>query len=143
MLKIELEYGNTNFTPGEKLKGTVSWQLESTQEPLEVHLLWRTSGKGTEDIKVVESLTVDLTGTQGDHEFEISMPAGPYSFDGPIISLEWVIEAVCGDEVSEQGIQLSLTGYPVAMKEVEDPEAFKFKKKNKWGKMRDYTQLGK
>ena len=53
-LSIQLESDKTAFRPGDRVAGTVSWQLEEQPKQVELRLLWYTQGKGDEDAGLVE-----------------------------------------------------------------------------------------
>ncbi len=81
------------FSPGETIRGTVSWN--GTEEvAAEVRLFWFTSGRGDRDVGIVDSLPFPQQRRSGSHEFSFSLPAGPYSFSGTLISLSWAVEAI-------------------------------------------------
>jgi hypothetical protein len=76
----------------------IVWSLKITGDisrwPIEVRLFWYTQGKGTRDVEVVDSLRVDNPEPSGHTRFSFQLPAGPYSFSGRLITLDWAIEAV-------------------------------------------------
>lgn len=77
--------------PGGHIQGEVLWDLEEDPEEVTLSLGWWTSGKGTRDEEIVDSLQWgDLR--IGKERFSFHMPAGPYSFSGKLISVEWGLE---------------------------------------------------
>ena len=91
-LEIQIEQDRTAFTPGEEIAGSAKWQLDNSQEYLELTLYWRTEGKGTQDIGIVETLRFDNPESFGEREFKLRLPSGPYSFSGKLISIIWAFE---------------------------------------------------
>jgi hypothetical protein len=93
-LLIQVADGRTSFRPGESLSGTVAWRLEENVEFVELRLLWYTSGKGTQDVDVVDRRTFSTPPRNGQRPFTFNLPDGPYSFSGKLISLIWAMELV-------------------------------------------------
>jgi hypothetical protein len=78
----------------ELLAGEFEWQLDQPAKSLELHLLWFTRGKGTQDVKVVDQQRLDSPPLRGERSFSFTLPAEPYSFSGRLISLVWALELV-------------------------------------------------
>ena len=95
-LEIKTRDDRTVFLPGEKLAGQVMWRLESPPGTAELRLFWRTEGKGTKDVNIVDKITFDNPRQQGVRDFQFQLPDGPYSFSGRLISLVWALELVLG-----------------------------------------------
>jgi hypothetical protein len=93
-LTIEIAEGRSAFAPGDKLAGTLRWQLPAQPKGLELRLFWYTEGKGTRDSAVVDLLRVDAPAATGNQRFEFVLPDGPFSFSGKLISLIWAVELV-------------------------------------------------
>ena len=93
-LKIKTELDNLVYTPGEILRGQVYWDIDlvKNSDGGEVRLFYYTSGKGTQDVKVINTLSVPATSTKGNQKFEFTLPSEPYSFSGKLISLIWALE---------------------------------------------------
>jgi hypothetical protein len=111
-LEISTEGGRLAFHPGEELRGTASWSLDAPPTKVELRLFWRTEGKGSQDVGVVETLSFDGAGPEERREFRLRLPPGPYSFSGKLISLIWALELVAepGADAGRQDITLSPTG---------------------------------
>ena len=58
-LSIYFRGDKTAFAPGETVHGAVQWSLQTQPRALELSLFWYTAGKGTRDVGVVETLTID------------------------------------------------------------------------------------
>src|SRR5436190_19173698 len=93
-LQIQLAGNNDHFAPGEKLCGVVHWQLDFPPESAELRLLWYTQGKGTQDLQVIDVANFDAPARSGDFEFEFTLPAGPHSYSGKLISIRWTLELI-------------------------------------------------
>ncbi len=107
-LEIITEGGVTGFVPGETLRGEVTWAGVSAPGKLELQLLWYTEGKGTRDGQVVASRTIETAGASGRSPFEFTLPGGPYSYSGRLISILWALEVVAtpGKEMSRIQIEV-------------------------------------
>lgn len=113
MISLRLEEGRTAYSPGETLRGYVSWGVLAPQRALEVRLFWHTSGKGTRDVGIASVHRVgspDLRGT--DRPFRFVLPRAPWSFAGNLVRLAWGVEAVLlpGEEAAAIGIIVAPEG---------------------------------
>jgi hypothetical protein len=113
MLTLQTTDGGMWFKPGELVEGRASWHLEEEAEAIEVRLFWYTSGKGTQDVEVARSLSVDQPGTSGHRDFNIRVPEGPYSFSGKLITLAWAIELVALPTGETERLDLRIGWQPV------------------------------
>jgi hypothetical protein len=93
-LRIELAGGRTGFKAGEPLSGRVSWQLADQPTSVELRLFWYTSGKGTQDVSVVNSTVFPTPRSADQRDFTLPLPREPYSFSGTLISLVWALELI-------------------------------------------------
>jgi hypothetical protein len=120
-LEIATEEGRSGFHPGEELRGTASWSLDAPPTKVELRLFWRTEGKGSQDVGVVETLSFDDAGPEERREFRFRLPPGPYSFSGKLISLIWALELVAepGADAGRQDITLSPTGREILLSSAE------------------------
>ncbi len=116
-LDIELRDSKTSYAPGETVRGAVQWNLQANPRRLDLSLLWYTAGKGTRDVGVIETLAIDNPGSLGSKDFTFTLPHGPYSFSGKLISLIWVMELTCspGDQTVRQEITVSPTGREIVL----------------------------
>ena len=94
-LSIHFRGDKTAFTPREAVQGAIQWSLEANPRSLELSLFWYTAGKGTRDVGVVETLTFHHPGASGSKAFAFTLPDGPYSFSGKLVSLIWALELTC------------------------------------------------
>ena len=114
---IEIADKRTGFAPGETLDGAVSWQLEAPPRQVFVRLFWFTRGKGDEDLEVVSETLFDEPRAVETRLFSLPLPQSPYSFNGGLVSLAWVLEAGAEgvDAVFRQEIVISPSGNPVSL----------------------------
>jgi hypothetical protein len=127
-LSVDIRDNKTAFAPGETLEGTIQWNLESPPRRLKLSLFWYTSGKGTRDVGVAQSLNIDDPGAFGTREFDFALPDGPYSFSGKLISLIWAVELTCspGSDTVRKEITLSPSGQEITLGEVPTQERLPF-----------------
>jgi hypothetical protein len=117
--EIQIEDNKTDFRLGEEIRGSILWNFSGIPEPLELTLFWRTEGKGTKDIGVIETISIETAGASGQKEFKFMAPAGPYSFSGKLISIIWALElaTVNGKDSQRKDLVISPTGQTVVCKE--------------------------
>ncbi len=110
-MAIEVHDGANAFLPGEVVEGTVSWQLDQPARAAELRLFWYTQGKGDQDVGVVSTVSFANPGLQDRRAFRVSLPGGPFSFSGKLISLAWALELVVepGSRASRTEITVSPT----------------------------------
>jgi|CXWL01.1.fsa_nt_gi hypothetical protein len=92
--ELLLDARRTDFLPGETLSGTAAWQLDAPPESVEIRLFWYTEGRGDQDVGIIDSVAVDRPETNDRRSFAFTLPAGPPSCSGALISLIWAIEVV-------------------------------------------------
>jgi hypothetical protein len=109
-IRIETRDGVNAFLPGETVEGTVGWHFDVPAKSVELRLLWYTEGKGDQDVTVVESVPLPNPGRDEVRQFQIRLPAGPFSFSGRLISLVWALEAVA--EPGSRAERLPITVSP-------------------------------
>jgi hypothetical protein len=116
-LDIILDEEKTVYAPGEVLHGSMEWSLDEMPRSLELSLFWYTSGKGTRDVGVIDTRRLDSPGALGRKDFSFTLPDGPYSFSGKLISLIWALELTCspGSDISRQEITVSPTGREILL----------------------------
>jgi len=117
-LRVELAGGRTAFTPGEPLAGRVSWRGVDQPSSAELRLFWYTSGKGTQDVGIVETLTFAAPRPDDGRDFTLPLPREPYSFSGHLISVVWALELLIepGGYVERREFVLSPTGKEVVLR---------------------------
>ena len=122
-LHIELDGGAAAAAvlPGRAVTGHIAWQLDEDRQWLELRLLWHTEGKGTRDGELVQTHRITSPATSGREPFSFTLPTGPYSFSGSLISVVWALELVGDDEQHAQRLELTLSphGREIELREVE------------------------
>jgi len=111
-LVIQIRDSKTAFSPRESVMGEVSWQLDAAPKSAELRLLWRTSGRGSPDVGIVESVTFENPQATETRPFAFTLPEGPYSFSGALITLRWGLELV-----TDPGDQTACVDFVVAPEE--------------------------
>ena len=126
-LAIEFENDRRSFEPGEEISVMLSWNLESPHQAIELRAVWNTEGKGTTDLGIEHSITIDSPDSTGSRRMSFTLPEAPYSFSGHLISLVWALELVV--KPSEQSCRKEFTMAPgaaeVILRPVEQPGRFK------------------
>jgi hypothetical protein len=122
-LQIHTPEGQTDFEPGAPIDVDVSWDFESPPESLELRVVWNTAGKGTTDLSVVQSQTIESPTPRDSRRLTIALPSAPYSFSGKLVSLIWALELVAlpGKESTRQEIVVAPAGREVVLRPVEKP----------------------
>ncbi len=116
-LKITLHDDKTVFVPRETIRGVIEWNLDAGPKRLDLSLFWYTAGKGTRDVGMVHNVWFDDPGARGSKDFSFTLPDGPYSFSGRLISVIWAIELTRspGSETTRREITLSPTGKEILL----------------------------
>lgn len=131
-INIEVEYNNTEYTPGETISGKILWNGESKkkQNTVLLHLLYCTETKSGESSEVVDVLEFPLE--QKSAAFSFVLPDEPYSFTGKNVSLNWYLEALLPKGKVSTNYKFTLThnGKEILLTEVENA-ASKKKIKNR------------
>jgi hypothetical protein len=107
--------GRQNRRPGETVEFSALWALQKQPASIEARLFWFTRGKGTEDVEVVAKSEAPAPAIAGEHVFRFTLPAGPYSFSGKLISLLWAVELVAGNESARSEFVLAPEGREIAL----------------------------
>lgn len=119
MIKLQIKQQDLadGYRQGDEIAGTVRWELEEVPKSVELQLFWFTSGKGTEDIQIADTIYLENPLMQEERDFSFICPEGPYSFSGSLISLQWAIEAIVepSEETSRKVIVISHTGNEVEL----------------------------
>lgn len=89
---IQLNTPEFRFEPGDRLEGVATWRLDRPMTALEVRLIWYTLGKGTTDTGYACANRVERPPDEGRQPFSFTLPKGPYSFSGKLVSLCWALE---------------------------------------------------
>lgn len=109
--RITLQLNRDRLTPGETLAGRVHWQLERAPSKVSIRLFWKTSGKGTEDVGLVDERRVASPAAQQRMDFSFQLPLEPYSFEGRLVSLTWGVEVIAGKSVAAATFVMAPDGH--------------------------------
>lgn len=114
---IFIDVEKTLYAPGETIRGKVLWALGERPKRLKISLGWWTEGKGTRDAEVIAESEWATDETAGERTFDFSVPEGPYSFQGHLITLQWALEVTVeqGPEAEILDLVISPTGVPVEL----------------------------
>ena len=93
-LAIQFDDDRTAFEPGETITVSTEWTLDDEPESIDLRLVWNTVGKGTTDIGVEKTISLETPGQSGSRSVELELPDAPYSFSGKLVSLVWALELV-------------------------------------------------
>jgi hypothetical protein len=94
------------------VRAEVRWSADRAPEGVEVRLLWETRGQGDREEGVAESVQVPLPATSGEEVVELTLPRGPWSYEGRLLQIVWLVDAVLwpSGEQSRCELVLSPTG---------------------------------
>jgi hypothetical protein len=93
-LQVEIAGQRTAFAPGEEVEVQMQWNLDTPAEAVELRLVWNTTGRGTSDLAVVNTIRFDTPQQSESRRERLRLPDSPYSFAGKLISLVWALELV-------------------------------------------------
>jgi len=121
---IHFDEGKTEFRPGETISGTITWYTPPSAESIVLRLYWFTSGRGTQDIGVVQKRTwpASFTGSAGCERFAFVLPDEPYSFSGTYISLTWALKIIAlpNEESFKKDFVVSPTGKEIGLDNIRN-----------------------
>jgi hypothetical protein len=107
-LELGLEEGQTVFEPGGRVTGVAAWSARRAAPGMELRLSWATRGPGGRDFKIVETIPFRQALASERRPFILTLPLGPYSFRGSLISLEWMLELVALPGEEKAGIAITI-----------------------------------
>jgi hypothetical protein len=108
-MSIEIKDGKEAFGPGDSMDGSVTWDLETVPDMVELRLIWFTKGKGDQDYGVVATEQFRSPRASEMRQFNFTLPTGPYSFSGRLISLIWALELVVYPEKEAHRVELVMS----------------------------------
>lgn len=116
-IQVDTAEGRLSFVPGDTVEGVASWHLDSPPESVELRLVWYTEGKGDQDLQIVQTVSFAQPGADDRRAFRVTLPAGPYSFSGKLISLAWALEVVAepGSRAGRAALVVSPTGREILL----------------------------
>ncbi len=116
-LRIQLRSQDGACEPGAVLDVPIEWRFEEQQSALELRIVWNTSGKATENLRVAERTVIDHPPLQGSQTVSVQLPLAPYSFSATLVSIIWAVElvAVPSQVSTRQEIVIAPQGREVSM----------------------------
>ncbi len=114
-IKIHLTDDRTTYTPEQTIRGKLEWQLDDRPRAIELQLIWQTEGKGTKDADAAVVQRWDSPAPSDELSFELTVPPGPLSYHGSMISILWTLEALAvkPHAVASCGITISTAGQAI------------------------------
>jgi hypothetical protein len=93
-LELALEHGRTAFEPGGRVGGVASWSASSPPPGMELRLSWTLTSKGGRDLRIADTIPLPEPGASERRPFVLTLPSGPYSFRGALLTLAWTLDLV-------------------------------------------------
>ncbi len=115
-LRIDLDGDGRWHRPWGTVAGRAVWRLDEPAEAVELRLFWHTTGKGTEDVEIVEAFRFEPAGVADERAFSFRLPDGPYSFSGALITLAWALELVAIPSGRTERVDLVVAPAPVEVR---------------------------
>ncbi|OQY06082.1 MAG: hypothetical protein B6I25_04545 [Planctomycetales bacterium 4572_13] len=111
-LNIRLNSDANTFAPGQTVEGTISWKLDEDPQKLTLALHWYTQSGAVKQSGMADSIELERPAGNGSKDFSFEIPQGPYSFQGRLLSLNWVLELapLPGIDLVRQPITVSPMG---------------------------------
>lgn len=108
------------LVPGSSVQLQLAWSFEAPAG-IDVSLVYRTAGKGTQDAVSVATETIQTTAIQGQSTITLTLPPeAPPSYDGKLLSVSWFAEARAGKkESAELPLVVSSIGRPITPARME------------------------
>jgi hypothetical protein len=107
-LELALAHGRTGFEPGSELAGVAAWSGPAPPRGIELRLSWTARGHGGRDRRIVEIISFPAPRAVERRPFWLTLPAGPYSFVGTLVSLSWWLELVCQPGEAKATIEIAI-----------------------------------
>lgn len=123
-LDLELTDEAKVYRPGDVVRGIVRWSTAQSPRRLAAQLVWWTEGKGNRDSAVGVRQEWEYPSAEGEKSFELTVPAGPLTYHGRLISILWGLEVVAEspDGSTRAELTISPTGEPITPDPACDPE---------------------
>jgi hypothetical protein len=119
---LHLDGDSPRRPPGAGLTGKAGWKSAQPVESAEIRLFWYTAGIGARDVKVVETIPIERPGPVDEQPFALTLPAGPYSFSGQLVSLIWGLELVLEPGTVTERVEFELSPFdePIVLPRIEE-----------------------
>lgn len=114
-LDLTLEDGRTAYAPGGRLSGVAAWSAAVAPRGMELRLSWALRGKGGRDYRIADTVPLPDPAAIERRPFLLTLPAGPYSFRGALLTLDWALELVAlpGEEKARLDLVVAPEGRAV------------------------------
>ena len=111
-LELTLEHGRTAFQPGARVTGVAVWSAPTAPRGMELRLSWAIHGKGGRDYRIADTIALPAPAATERRPFLLTLPAGPYSFRGKMLTLVWSLELVAlpGEEKTRVDLVVAPVG---------------------------------
>lgn len=118
-LTIHLAEGRSQFRPHEVLRGEAEWKLPNEPASVEVRLCWLVEVQGVAEVHRVETLRYERPQVSDRRKFEFRLPDAPYSYDGSLTRLSWLVELIAlpGPELIQAFFSIGPQGRAVELRE--------------------------
>jgi hypothetical protein len=93
-LELTLEEGRNVFEPGARVTGVAAWSAPAAPRGMELRLSWAMHGRGGRDFRIADTLPLPAPAATERRPFILTLPEGPYSFRGRLVTLVWTLELV-------------------------------------------------
>jgi hypothetical protein len=125
-LSIQIRDQKSEFSPGERILGEATWQLDQQPKIVEMRLVWSSSGKGSSDSSVVETYSFADPQMTETRSFNFMLPNGPYSFRGTLIELKWHLHLFVEPSSENAVVEICVApgGRAVVLPKISTPSSF-------------------
>jgi hypothetical protein len=112
-----LEHGRTDFQPGARVGGVAAWSASTPPRGMELRLCWSLTGKGGRDLRIAETIALPRPGAAERRPFVLTLPTGPYSFRGALLTLTWALDLVAlpGEETARVNLIVAPHSQTIAL----------------------------
>jgi hypothetical protein len=119
--RVQLSDSRTAFRPRETIAGKVTWEFDAAPKSAELSLKWWTRGRGIADYGVAETVPFADPQATETRSFTITLPEGPYSFSGTLITLTWTLELILEPGNVADGVDITIApdGKPISLPSVK------------------------
>jgi hypothetical protein len=107
-LELQLDDAQASFEPGARLTGVASWKGGRPPTGMALELSWLASGWGGHDLKIVDTVPLASPLPAERRPFIITLPEGPFTFQGALITLAWKLELVALPGYEKSSVALTI-----------------------------------
>jgi hypothetical protein len=107
-LNIAIDDNRRKFSPCETLAGRVTWTVGVDPKSAELRLFWYTSGKGTQNVGIVQAIPFGSPQRSDRREFRLVLPQEPYSCSGSLISIIWALELIVEPHARTERVEFTM-----------------------------------